>query len=755
MAQIEHFVPASQRADEEVLSHLRWPIPLGVVRAYVDALTRPADTVLLPYCQGPDSVRQILAAERRVLALHFDPLLVLVVGAALTLPPIRELDASVVHLGDSLKQGVPLRGYLTGLYATTCPACLRPAVADYFVWDREQDAPVAKHLRCSDCGWDGRALAEPEDLERLAEIPGRGMHFHYVLDRVAPLSLGVALRERLESLLKLYSPRNLYALAELTLKIESLFPGEPQHRVLKALLADCLDRCSSLAPLPGSAARRRGLARPTRFPERNVWYAFEEAIARLQALAGEPTSGLAATLETFQASAEEWTGFVGQGSVRDLPRTLPPRSVRLILISPPPLESAAWSLSYLWGAWLLGAEAAAPLRSLLRQRTPDPAWYARVMAGSFRNLASLLRDDGRLVLVLTNQRPAVVEALLMAASDARLGLVTLLQRGADYHIELSPTFPQPVVISMVPLDARIRAAAVEAATETIRARGEPVAWRTLHAAVHRRLAETGLLARVLVSEAASPSPLDWVAEQVKEGLAIPGLVQVPGGEGRGARWWLESPTGVAPPLCQRVEMVAYEVLQDTSSLTEAAFTEAIYVRFPGPLTPDAELVATCLRAYGRESAPGYWQLRREDRPDARQAEREAMIERLLTLGQRLGYRAESWDPFDVVWSQGGRVRAVLIVRWQAAVSEALELTAQAQGGRPYLVIPGSRSALVSYKLAHNPLWHTTVGEAGWRFIKYRHVRQLVAQPEVDEYALQTIIGLDPIVERERAQLPLF
>jgi hypothetical protein len=63
--------------------------------------------------------------------------------------------------------------------------------------------------------------------------------------------------------------------------------------------------------------------------------------------------------------------------------------------------------------------------------------------------------------------------------------------------------------------------------------------------------------------------------------------------------------------------------------------------------------------------------------------------------------------------------------------------------------------LVSYKLARNPHWQQAVDSAGWRFIKYRHVRQLVAQAEVDEYALRTIVGLDPIVEREAAQIPLF
>jgi hypothetical protein len=95
------------------------------------------------------------------------------------------------------------------------------------------------------------------------------------------------------------------------------------------------------------------------------------------------------------------------------------------------------------------------------------------------------------------------------------------------------------------------------------------------------------------------------------------------------------------------------------------------------------------------------------------------------------------------------------VRWQAAVSAIPLLSGRLGGARPYLVIPGGRAALVSYKLVNNPVWQAVMDQLGWRFIKYRHVRQLLAQPDVDEYTLRTIVGLDPIVEKEAAQLPLF
>jgi hypothetical protein len=754
MKRIEHFIPGIQGEQEGIVPHLRRPIPAGVAEAYVAACTEPGERVLVPYCQGSAGVREILSAGRQPLALHFDPLLALLVRAELLPPLARDLDAAVARLGDSPKQGMPLRHYLSQLYATTCPACARQAVAGYFIWDKEQDQPIAKYLRCPACGWDGQTAIIPEDWDRLEGIPVEGMHYHYILDRITPPQPERALRARLEFLLGLYSPRNLYALAELTLKIEGLFPEGSLQQALKLLLLDCLDQCSSLTPLPENRSRRRSLARPGRFLERNVWQVFEEAAVRLQALASKPLSGLSDTLSTFVSPDGEWAGFVGQGFVRDLTRALPPRSLRLILISPPPLDFAVWSLSYLWAAWLFGAEDAEPLRPLLRQRTPDPDWYARVMAGSLRALGGLLRDDGRVILILTDQRPALVEALVLAASQARLGVDSLVQCGRDYRLELVATFPQATP-SEGALDAQIRRAAIASAVETIRARGEPVPWVTLHAAILQRLSRAGLLAQAAEPGTAEPSPLALVAEQVGVALEDPILVRMTTTESREALWWLAQPAAAAQPLSDRVETVASDVLQEALALTEADYAAKVYARFPGVLTPAGELVAACLRSYGREPTPGYWQLRQEDLPGNREAEREEIMGHLLALGRRLGYQAEAWAPFDVAWLEGQQPRAVFSVRWHAIVSESLALTEQAAGARPYLVIPGGRAALVSYKLAHNPAWQQAVDAAGWWFIKYRHVRELVGQPEVDEYILRTIVGLDPIVEREAGQLPLF
>ncbi len=765
MTPIAHFVPGSwtKGQGEEVLPRLRWPIPPGVIRAYVEAYTRPSDRVLVPFCQDAAEVREVLHLERQALALHYDPVPLLVVQAALDPVPVRDLDAAVARLGDSRKQGIPLRQHMESLYATTCPACLRPAVADYFIW--EQGKPVAKQVHCPDCDYDGQAGIEPADTERLADIKARDMHFYYILDRVAPQSAqpgSEGLRPRLESLLDLYTPRNLDALADLTLKIETMFAGGPLHRALLTLLLDCLDRCSVLAPLPGGIARRRGLTRPSRFVEWNVWRTFEKAAGRFRApaAAGKPAADLADSLERYQAEEEKgWAGFVGQGLVRDLPRRMAPHSLPLALVSPPPLDSTAWSLSYLWGAWLLGPEAVMPLRPLLRQRTPDPAWYARVMAGSFRTMADLLAADGRILVAIAEQRTAVLEALLWAAARAGLRAACLVQSGDDYRLELVAG-PSPVLAPGAVAGAQVQRVVAEALIETIQARGEPTPWPALHAAAYRRLAETDLLGRAAWQEGEDALDLETISEWVKAARDDAGLVRLADDESGEELWWPAQPIDLEIPLSDRVEAAAYAVLQEMPVLDEASFAEKVYARCPGLLTPNAGLIDACLRAYGRQPTPGKWQLRPEDQPEAREAEQRWMIDGLLELGRRLGYQARALNGFDAAWldgtaAGGGLVRAAFVVCWQAAVSEALALGEKAPGARLYLVIPGGRAELVSYKLAHNPLWQATLDEAGWRFIKYRHVRQLMAQQEVDEYALRAIVGLDPIVEREAVQIPLF
>jgi hypothetical protein len=298
-------------------------------------------------------------------------------------------------------------------------------------------------------------------------------------------------------------------------------------------------------------------------------------------------------------------------------------------------------------------------------------------------------------------------------------------------------------------------AAWASAGAAIRARAEPVPWPALHGAILRSLAVAGWLAALDQALVNTPSALALLGNKVKAALDRPELVRLPVAGVEGDTWWLSDPGGLGTALSDRVEESAGRLLAESGPLTAGVFSRLVYEQFPADLTPEPELLSACLHAYGREAATGFWQVRAEDRPEVREAERTAIVAGLMGLGHRLGYRAASRPPFDLAWSRSGQVSAVFAVRWQALLGEVLALAQAAPGVQPYLVIPGGRSALVSLKLARNPLWQGLVDGAHWRFVKYRHVRDLLAQPDVDEYTLRTIVGLDPIVEREAVQLALF
>ena len=73
----------------------------------------------------------------------------------------------------------------------------------------------------------------------------------------------------------------------------------------------------------------------------------------------------------------------------------------------------------------------------------------------------------------------------------------------------------------------------------------------------------------------------------------------------------------------------------------------------------------------------------------------------------------------------------------------------------FLVIPSERVDLVRLKLARSPLLRKAMEEQNWHILKADHLRRLHAREDADLEALGPVLGLDPEIEREAEQLPLF
>ncbi len=801
MGQINYFVPGKTVETERFLTHYVQSMPVGVATAYLEAYTSPGQIVLDPFCQSPTLVTEVATTGRKVIAANFNPVLALLMRGQQSLPEPRELDAATTRLGDSMKLGVPLREHLDGLYATSCPQCHRTTIADHFLWDRETGEPVEKGYRCQACGSEGQTPVEPGERETLNRIERQGFHYHYVLDRLAPP--GDEGRKAGQKLLDLYTPRNLYALTNLLIKIETLFADSPLQETLKLLLLACLDSCSSLYASPQAWLRPRRLHPPPRFVERNVWRAFEEARVQLSQLPSSPAVHLATGVSQITSpdllSLSETDGrpsnaLIAPLTVRRLSQVLPEESISLIITAPPRLDPVFWSLSYLWSGWLFGREEAAALRPLLKRKKTDWDWYQRAMSSTLRALRRALQARGRLVLVFATEGPAFVEALFMAASLAGFepegiscqpGEVPAGTMG-DYRLSFAKG--EEPMAALPPEDEanlaiELQREASVAMQDALRQRGEPLTYEWLHLAAYRHLSAKSYLCRAM-----AVSPLDFVSRQVEtvlEGVESGAIVRWEEAEEESwpQLWWLREPGEASPPLSDRVEEAVWKVLCEKPTLSAEALAAAIYPRFPGLLTPKAELIEACLKSYAQEIAPDHWQLRPEDQPENREGQRRQGVVNLVKLGQRLGYgvglnRAwhkrpweggtlmdllrnedpgvEPFSPFDVLWHEDKEAQHAFVLLNMAALGLIpWHKDDMGEGINRYLVLPGERGDLASFKLDRSPWLRQAMVTGHWQFIKYRHLSQLVSATEVDRHDLKKIVGLRPIIEQDEAQIPLF
>ncbi|UCC61624.1 MAG: hypothetical protein JSV36_12550 [Anaerolineae bacterium] len=775
MGEIGYFIPGESDRATGLLSGYFQPVPATVVSAYIEAYTQPGDLVVDPFCEGPTVLHGAVDAGRRAVGSSFNPLAVTVTRRALTPPTRRQLDAAVTRLGDAPRMELPFREHIESLYAVRCPRCSQATPADAFIWDREATMALRARWQCRHCGHPSARLALGDESARGETIQKQGLHYWYTLDRVAPT--GDPQRERTQGLLELYTPRNLYALSSLLMKIESLFADDEAQNILKLVLLRCLDSCSNLYGPLLSPPRQR-LRPPAQFLERNVWRAFLAAADVFPTADGEERFPFTDDLdELLTGEGEARVALLSLG-VNRLVAALPPDRVALVIATPPRPDPVPWALSWLWTGWLFGHQAAAPLKPLLRQWRVDWDWYARTMQAAFRALRALLADEAPLVLAFEIRDPVMVETLALALAGAGYAPGAWIQQADTQAYRLVahrvPSMP------LLPADVGELADALCAETsfavrQVLATRGEPLTWDALRMPVYRQLASSGLLGQAAVAEDLSESPRAFVARQVQDAMAgAEGLIcleeaieaedEVTAAHPR--RWWLAQIEPAAPPLSTRVEAAVHQLLLSTLILTGDALMEEVYRRFPGDLTPEVSLIETCLRSYGQEITPHHWQLRPEDQPDRRAGEVATIRQALCRLGTRLDFkvlrRGELPEPlapgplpeFDVLWQDNGQPAYAFAIQWTARVHDLL-LAEAPVGVQPCLVMPGGRAELVGFKLQRDPRLRQAVARAGWEFIKYRHLRRIVAEETLNRHMLKQIFGLDPIIERDGAQMPLF
>jgi hypothetical protein len=250
-----------------------------------------------------------------------------------------------------------------------------------------------------------------------------------------------------------------------------------------------------------------------------------------------------------------------------------------------------------------------------------------------------------------------------------------------------------------------------------------------------------------------------------------------------------------PPLSDRLEWAVFSLLSTSGTLTESTFFDRVARMFRGHDTPDEEIVRACLESY-RSADPTSGDLRTEEDLRTRSQEHSTLVGMLAEYGHRLGLRVwisrreqrrvfkerplgdllsdaerhvylplitpgpvEALEAMDCIWYLRGKATFLFEVEWTAMLAEPLLRRGRRIPATDtlvrFLVIPSARASLVRIKLARSPLLRAAIEEGNWHFLKSDHLRRLYVGDGADLESLAPFLGLDPEIERQGEQLPLF
>lgn len=726
------------------LARYRRPLARPLADGWVAAWSEPGDLVLDPFCQDTTVLRAALAAGRRVVAATRNPVLALLLRVEAVPPAAGPLEAALERLRNAPKADAPLGEYLDQLYATACSRCGATVGAEAFIWDRATATPVAREYTCPRCGHAGREPVPPEEVPRHLASDTPPFHRRLVAERLRVEGASSRLVERL---LDLYTPRSLYALTALLLKLEVLYSASTLLDPLRAALLHTLDAASKLHVVDEAGWRPAGsLVPPRRFREANVWRTF---VAAMRALA-EGSTRAALPLVAGPGAERQTAPGTACLSSEPLPRlagSLAGQAV-LIISQLPRFDPAFAALSYLWSGWLLGKEGSRAALHLLHQRAPGDVRYLRALQAALTALAPALAAHGRLALAFQAPGTRYLENLLVAAAAAGLtpvhtwhgllddqpGLPLAVAR-VEHHVAFARS---AVATPLGDPTAAARRCAIRTAGRVLAARAEPAPFGALHGPLWSALGAEGLLAGSRSAEQAEElrRRMEAAVAEALQGSNALRAVAVPGDERRAALWVLAGERALAPPLADRVEALVRGALA-SGPLDVVALQRRVLGQLPEGQVPAWPLIWACLESYGAMVEGGRWALAEAEAEGAVQAWQARMCEALEILGQRLGYTSSTADG-ELAWVGDG----LLTFRMQTGAEVGCLLSqGPLEAGRRVLVIPERRVDLWRRKFAAVPLWRAELERAGWAFLREAALLTLLEGP-ADRARFEAALGLE-------------
>jgi hypothetical protein len=419
--------------------------------------------------------------------------------------------------------------------------------------------------------------------------------------------------------------------------------------------------------------------------------------------------------------------------------------VDAVLTAFPRPNQAFWTLSALWSGWLWGPEAVDDFKAVLRRRRYDWGWHTNAIQSALINLKSDLPHNTPFFGIIGEVEPGFLSAVLLGGKASGLSLLGLGLRAEEGQAQISWHHNHDTDDSEnVPND--LENVISDAARDYLqKLRGEPTSYIYLHAAS-------------LASVTRKPSSIDKknpseylskVHSAFQRTLTFQNGFLRFGGSQKSLEvglWWLRESSLEILPLSDRVEMAVVNYLIQNPGSTFSNIDSIICQYFSGLVPPPVEVIQLCLDSYADQEINGrnLWFIQDGDLPERRRLDILEMKNILMDLGRRLGFMVVTNDSEPIIeWINKTTSTSYQIFISASAVLGKYLLASTKNLEKSLLILPGSRSNLVVYKLRENP-YLKKFFDQNWLFIKYRHLRRLSESSTLNLNNLNEQLSLDPL-----------
>ncbi len=763
------YLPGRTLASTPLLSRYLPSTPAGITQTWLAQHCQPGDWVLDPFGISPHQVIEIAHAGYRVLTTVNNPIDRFLLELYAHPPKEEALRASLADLASSFKDRERLEPHIRSLYQTHCPECGAETEAHYFIWDKAANIPILKFISCHACSTTGEKPTSSLDINKAKQFTTTSPYIFRALERVAPLYDPD--RPYVQEALQTYTPRAVYALMTIINKLET-FSAERQ-RLLGMLLLHVLDETNVLWTYPATRGRPKHFVIPTKFREKNVWFALEEAIEVCRILFPTQTAHHDLELTYWPALPSSHHGVcLFKGRIRDLAMQLKsqqalPFDITTVTTTLPRPNLVYWTLSALWSGWLWGREASVQMKRVIRRRRFGKSLYAMAVYSALKYAGMLCAQRIPYYCLMPETDIGYIHATLTSACKTGLEI-----RGVAFH-------PHRKVALFHFAQGRKRSASTS--TEEVREKdvhdilrsgikqflreiGEPAYYTQIHLA--------GLLALLNSPQGAQslddhPSKAWYQSNMLIKNVLLESLgkelISQKERQLLTSLWWLSQPISTQLPLADRVERKIFSLLQENEKIDFPTLDSQLCNTFRGLFTPSQEIILQCLESYAQVDPefPNLWSLNPANRAENRKKDEDELVHLITLLGHQLGLEVSrtEFPPLEeihpILWRQPEKNEVLfafflttsaalfaMITAWEHFIKTNSSLKVS-----PHLikviVVPGSRAQLILFKISQNFILQSHL-QKGWKFLKFRKLRSLVADTQLTLQNFIEALDLDPL-----------